>query len=1622
MFPLGPIKPVPDYSVVQNSGQSGKSCRWSVLNGLKPCAANPPPRAPRVAQANPAGQRTSAIAALAKKRSVTPLRPSNVTLGIQGNANVVAHPGKPSACRHTHRKFVTLNPRAIEAELISNPDGDFLVRSRELINKAKSANTGVPPKAPPSKAGLPLKWLGQKAAAAVGIRHNKPVPHAQMRRFMGTAPNLTGNAKDQTSKHGGEANTPITNAQLHALTVGRLECGDRRLKAEIDQQRIIEIESAFSRNEQHAHDSLSLRERRAANLSNGIAELTQRRAAISQRLAQCTALARNAAAALADLKKQVNSTQTALADARRKHYESVPLATLNNHLFAISLSIKDICDHEDAHGKGKQYLGGLITRPRSKRYRQLLGLMKAWPDDISRLPQGAPVVLLKNLDQACGKYLKGNGRSRTKIKELQKQVSHGLEAARQLPPRLDPMPSITDDLARRVDEQAANLAQCQRFQTVQREIIERFVKEVDRLERELGKVDQQLKQAAHSAMVNADVLHRADDEMRALKTPPSEFDDIITGRAQTLSEAEGAEKAARESLDTAMQARIQHLLNALPGFDAGTRSTQGAEILRAWIACLAERAKVFDAEAISVADGTAIGLQALSIAADKNAAVAAEALSTLSAVSLRELVPRPGTSLAGPLLDLSPQSAAARARLLANVPRGMQVLSHMLRRDDDPLSKEQLEAVQIYLRAGQHIDSVAADDVDTRQWLTAAQVGAQYAVHGASVVEGLAKATLEQRSAFHAFRNGYESKAAGSPYAQANAHLQMFTRWVRQGATGRASRMTGGLNPLHSLKEGMRVAGAEALPTPQRRAGEELGNAAGHLAGYLTARRHAQLAGGFGPPSVELAMQAVAQYVQGLPVEKDLTRLRLDARAISAIKARHVALESYARNRAGDRGRPEAPAHPGFDQIWKMLCTGRLTLLKTMDSLQRAMLAHTPISGRPQGVGTFVTDMQATERVRFHRAVGTAKRLLYDGDSEKVRSPQALFDFLRDFLEKLEWRDKMRITAQKVTGLNLLPLSVSLAVIQTGLGLKLILAGQKNDDCMFEIHMGRTGLYMQIGRQTTRQTQIGVGAGGGCLVPGIEKVFLGVGISANWRMRKESSIENGLQIRVPRRGKGQELEQRAQFLSMFEYLMRLAADTSAGPLEKRDLLGALLANHPGITVGLIADAPREIRSKETNVAVTVGTRVGNVDGEPRRVFLGASIGLKTKCDKAAASTPVAGYMTMQMKDSIVQTRVEGSARVSAGVMLKKFDRYTDRYGAQAGQTREMFARLYAGVFDAKYARELYSKGIMTFSTLWLFNNEIDPARTDCGFEFQTFDAFERNVRQNWDLWVHYGISKLKGEIDEKLEYMIAERMLEDFMEQVREHMRDNKFATVIVDWSMKPEVAPHMDALRAQAKLLKLAGRDEEAAETNRAFDDLMAQPALWEPSMLLLREKGKRQRERGIDFFVKRQSNRLAESMRTVGQWLPYDPVPRDPAPGRSQIEIADGRDPDRGAGPAGIRPIADAAQFEQIKAQGALVIDFHHSRSWRQTLFGRPVMDAGGWRLLPSQLAKHLQAACNARDEVPAKPVVLKNMPADPELYRIIDQLLCGRPVHFQSIELRRPMRGLFYGHRTPFYRFDG
>lgn len=86
-------------------------------------------------------------------------------------------------------------------------------------------------------------------------------------------------------------------------------------------------------------------------------------------------------------------------------------------------------------------------------------------------------------------------------------------------------------------------------------------------------------------------------------------------------------------------------------------------------------------------------------------------------------------------------------------------------------------------------------------------------------------------------------------------------------------------------------------------------------------------------------------------------------------------------------------------------------------------------------------------------------------------------------------------------------------------------------------------------------------------------------------------------------------------------------------------------------------------------------------------------------------------MTMVLKDSSAQSRVEIAGRASASLVTQQ---WTHPSAGNAPPTP--VARLSLATLDLGYSRELRSAGSNTFSTLWMFNNEIDPVRTDRGFE------------------------------------------------------------------------------------------------------------------------------------------------------------------------------------------------------------------------------------------------------------------------------------------------------------------
>lgn len=1009
------------------------------------------------------------------------------------------------------------------------------------------------------------------------------------------------------------------------------------------------------------------------------------------------------------------------------------------------------------------------------------------------------------------------------------------------------------------------------------------------LEQRQQALDRQIHEVEHvaTAVVSQD-LWKQSDAAEKLREQQEPLKGVVRKReAAQASEGARAQEAFEAHAAIGTQTSNE-LLETCPGFETAADLQPLREAVRGWSDTLEDRLAGFGGEALPKSLTVNIAFEALAIAAGGDTQRAADLLRELQATTFAALLPLPGA--AHDELPRPSEAARGLARLLANEPSGMQMIELLLAPSAAPMGKPQAEAARLYLRADDKRRNAPGDDgTSLRDWLASAQRAASAVAHAIDPAQALADCTIDERAAYRAFRNGYDSNAPGSAYDKANQHLKKPVQWLKERAEAQGRpAMLAPSNPLNALREGLAVGAATALPTPARQAAKALEEAAAHLNGYLAAR-HAQLQAGHVPSPGELAWQAIAHHVQWHPEGVELSTMKLDAKALEVIEQRRQDLQQHFNQEVRVKSGGPATAstfHPALDATWKELQTGKYTVLQALNMLHQRLPAASPDREAGTSNAAYWPGHEKVLHTRLHDAVTNANRLLHDGDPARVTSARALFDLTRDMIQNLEWRDKLRLVGQKVRGINAGPLSAGLAAasLPTGVGIKLTAGVQHNEEQVMEIYMGRTGLYLQFGEQATTQLQGGAGLSLG-YVWGLgdeEKgARAGLGGAADWKGKRESSLESGVQLRVLRLSKGQEPELMAQFLDMYEQLMTLVDREQRGEQVTGDWMRELLAHHDNLNIALIDKAVRKNAGTETNASLFAGVRVGEVDDRPRRVNLLLSAGIKAKRDQGRTQTEVAGYMTTLYRDSTAQTKVEVNARAAAGVMLNQWSEHDRLTGKPRPQ-----ASLSAAGGDLAYAAEVRAQGITRFCTLFTIDKKIDPVRSDCAMDFQNFKAFEAEVRREWNAWVHYGTAKLPADMSEGMRFAISERQLENLLDQSRVFAEHNRFATMYMDKALKAKAAPVLDGLRTLAGLQRKAHREQKAQQTDRRFDDLIAQPALWEPTILILREKTKAQADRGIDFIGKLQNNRIAEAMRTVGQWPLYEPVPR-PEPGTIRPEL---------------------------------------------------------------------------------------------------------------------------------------
>lgn len=1364
------------------------------------------------------------------------VRPQSLTLGLPGMGRTKAYNDKQSKTRQTLHKLATLDPLAAQKELHS--DSKYSAKKAKiLIERANGVKANVPATSRTSIAKA-ISCLGRKVATVVGLKHRKPQSHTELLRYANTQPGSSGpSLKDKAVSQ-----TPAALHDVIPALVHKLECEDAHLHARIDTNHASGVDAVLTQEiDQILEKDDSLAWRRALNLANQAYDLRRLHD-------ELTAWLRWKREAAATATKTLNKTQAKLSEAT-------------------------------------QALGRALPKEIDQQSTEVLRLEQALQNARLTACEAAKMLYLGRSSPILNKLERKVTDTNAKIKTLQSELAIAraeLLALQQLrrqlgqdaqpssgfspaPPAHSSQPAdqTPDADAHEVSLLAQRVTRLKRDNDDQLAALQAHQAHVHKSEQRLRDVEAKLKQTRHSWEVTMAQLDELYDKAADLKALQSQLESVVLEHKADAEKAKTKAQEAHTKLNEKLQALLSKLLGDMPGFRTEEATGQAPQALRDWADELEQAVSFFKADALPASSVLTLGMQALSMATGENPAKAEETLRELRALSLHDLIPPPGDPV-----DVSASMAALSEAgrttlcLLASEPRGMQVIAHLLAPQKPAPTKEklceQLYAARIYLQADDALRRSPPADKSARQYLENAKRAVQHALHAPSVSEGLAAKTVDdnERAAYHGFRNGYQSNSSGSAYQKTNQHLQMLADWIHDAAPYRSSWKSH--TPFHALHEALKLAAATVLPTPERHAREEFAKAADHLLAYMVARRQ-QLPPGQVPSEAELAMQALAEYVQRTPIETDLLTLKLDKTALRSIKQRQHELLQRFEQQANQSGAAsaQAPPHPGLDATWQALQVKVHTLPEAMSLLQRQLAKQqAPMPSQPEKEAAY----WAVQETCILDAVEKASHLLRDGDPDRVTSAQAFHDLFAGMLGHMEWRDKLRFVEQKVSGVNLAPLNAAKEFLGLPFGFKLILSFQLNEEMVVEFYMGRTGPYIQIGKQKTNQFQVGGGLSCGYLWCFGEEFRIGVGGSGDLRFKTESSIEQGVQLRVPRRTRGKDVEIMAQFLDVFKHLLDLAEPQPGGSPAPEDWMRELLAHHPNLNVGLIDNAPRKTTGTESNISGGAVLRIAGC------LNIGPTFGVKSKQDKSRTSTTVAGNMTTIYKDSTAQTKSE--FHVKLGASLRAF---SDEHKA-GGQ---------GGFFDLGYGREIRAKGRTHFCTVFTFDGEIDPARTDRAIDFQSFKEFEREVRNDWDAWVHYGTPKLASRIDESMHYVVAEKQLEYFLEQTRAFTKHNKLATMYADYTLKAEAAPLLDALRAEANLWRKAGREDLAQRAERNFDDLMTEPALWEPAILVLREKTKLQVERGIDFFFKTQKNRLAESQRTVGQWVQYEPVER-PEPGQ--------------------------------------------------------------------------------------------------------------------------------------------
>jgi len=978
--------------------------------------------------------------------------------------------------------------------------------------------------------------------------------------------------------------------------------------------------------------------------------------------------------------------------------------------------------------------------------------------------------------------------------------------------------------------------------------------------------------------------------MRAhLRSQEQQAEPLAQALAAAQSERQAAERAASHELLRTLD-RHGFRLGEPPAPDQPTPQAPLQMALGDLYLRLEQRAGLPDNDpgkpeprASSPAMVVSATVHALAEAAGGDVVLAAEILAHLGQLHLTDLVkPEAAATRAG-------AGALHAARLLAQVPRGMEILQHLTGYEGlaalqgtRPLAPD-MEAVKVYLLAHEALGRTPPDQPALQQFRSDALEAARLSALSDDPAEALAaQTTPAQRGAFHALRNGMDSNAPGTDYDQVRRSLLLLGRWLGQLETPHSGAPRHDMTPLKALDQAVEVLDATGGASLRRIHSDTLRIAVDQLLVFASAEPEGQ------PPSHgQAALQSLLQTLAYQPEDVDLGKLKVtpamleQARATATARGLAPGTEGAAQAFAavGER----VSAGPGLG-VAALLDIAALALAREPHEALQDLREHLPVvreqaellaSGRPDNTEMFIRKLKYT-------------------------------------LANLQWRERTKMSMIDTVGINTdRPVSIPVAPF-VAVQPKLILGVDRKKEVALEFFMSSpSGPQIVFG--TKRSTGVDLGAGLGVAVSkpmgkagfadtgtaqidgtqvavtkAVPAATLGGRAALEARFKGERTQDESVSIRIPRY-LGREGTLHQQFVDLMQDLFLIAHDAHAAQaagLPPPDPLLQLLAAQPAASVGRLTGR-RSLRAAEVSGDIAASAGLGGKHGG-----MGGGVGFTARREKVDADTNPRAHIAWPTADSTVATRV--TTRVSTAYATPPLYTHSDTALTQTpeqaahGQATQASTMQFSipGValggtatgetrvaeFHKRMAEQTYAGGEHFYD--W-------AAR---GFETTDFKMFKASVMARLSQWSELAAIRAPAGIPEEDRYALGEKFVLDMLAQ-GEAIRARNTTTSATSFDILfQELDAQVDHLNREAWFARRRGDTGTAAHIDALLDELFSDPSIRRVALMHVSNTTRASAKLGINQIAKISTVWQGESKATMAQVPQANPIVDKPSASRGR------------------------------------------------------------------------------------------------------------------------------------------